>query len=123
MTRTDKAIVMLTESAGVDATKAGYSTTIDSTLVTKGLRLTNYTSKNGDVFIRVKNSFGANKNVIVRKGVFPRAFADLVVEVAATTGDQIIKIGDGARYKQADGNIHVDFQTGFTGTIEAYGCK
>lgn len=114
---------MLTESAGVDATTAGYATTVDATLVTNGLCLTNYTSKNGDVFIRVKNTAASAKKVYVRKGVFPRAFADLIVTVPLTSGDQIIKIGDGARYKQADGNIYVDFETGFTGSIEAYGCK
>ena len=123
MARTSKNVVYLEDSVAVSGATSGYTTTIDSTLVTNGITVPNYVSKDGNVFLRVKNTAGTDKTFTVKKGVFPRAFADKTVTVAATSGDQFLLIKDSARYKQADGAIYINFQTGFTGSIEIYGIK
>lgn len=123
MARTSKNVVYLADSTAVDATTTGYATTIDATLVTNGITVPNYASKDGNVWVRVKNTAVADKTFTVKKGTYPRAFADKVVTVPATSGDQILLIKDSARYKQADGSIQIDFASGFTGTIEIYGVK
>jgi hypothetical protein len=73
--------------------------------------------------IHVKNTAVADKNVTIKAGANPPALAqgvgDLVVSVPASTGERLIVV-ESARFAQINGDIHVDFETGMTGTILAY---
>jgi hypothetical protein len=96
------------------------ATTIDATLVTNGVSVT--AAKPERTLIRVANTEGSTNTVTVKAGAYPPAMAkslgDLVVTVAATTGVQYIGPLEGGRFKQADGSIWLDFETGMTGTID-----
>lgn len=93
-------------------------TTIDSTLVTNGV-VVNSPSFRG-LLVRVNNTAGSNKNVIVRGGDSPIAslggYGDLTKAVAATSGSQLLYLESG-RFAQSDGALNIDFESGFTGTI------
>lgn len=96
------------------------TTTVDSTLVTNGVVV------NGAVpeltLIRVAQTSGAAKNIIVRAGDYPPALAsgqgDLTVQVAATSGVQYLGPFESGRFLQGNGSLEVDFESGFTGSIE-----
>lgn len=106
----------------VDATTP-VATTVDSTLVTNGVDL-NPGGPLDDIIIRVANTAGSNLDITIQSGANPPAHAagqgDLVEEVAATTGVELLGPFEGARFAQANGHLYVDFETGFTGTIEFY---
>jgi len=75
------------------------------------------------LMLRVANTAGAAKNVIVRKGVDPPAFrsslGDYTTQVPATTGVRLVGPFEIAHFAQADGSLNLDFESGFTGTITA----
>lgn len=74
------------------------------------------------LFIVVNNTAVSAKNVTIKAGAHPPALraelGDLVVAVpnAAT---RYICI-ESAQFAQADGKIHIDFESGTTGTVMAY---
>ena len=83
--------------------------------------------------LRVVNSAGADKNVIVRANTgvpsgsyyapfHPQAAkGDLTIQCAASSATpQYIVALDSSRYVQDDGTVSIDYESGFTGTIEAY---
>lgn len=116
MARTAIVPTQLVDGAGVNVAAA--PVTIDATLVTNGVSITGGGAKKGAICIRVANTSGAARDVTIQSGGFPGAgTTDLVVEVAATTGVQVITIGASALYEQTDESYHVDFESGFTGTI------
>lgn len=106
----------------VDATTP-VATTINATLVTNGVDL-NPAGPLDDIIIRVANTAGSNLDITIQSGANPPAHAagqgDLVEEVAASTGVELLGPFEGARFAQADGHLYVDFESGFTGTIEFY---
>lgn len=131
MARTTKAPVALVRDAGINAINAGNYTTIDATLVTNGLEITGLGGFDlGKVFLHVKNTFAGAKNVTVQSsdgGGYPAddyaGAGDVVVAVAASTGEQLICLGDSARYEQpgqAAEAIFVDFESGMTGSIAVF---
>ena len=73
--------------------------------------------------LRVNNTAGTAKNVIVRAGTFPIAGSsgqgDLTVQVPATTGSVLVGPLESARFLQNDGTVSVDLESGFAGTIAA----
>jgi hypothetical protein len=97
------------------------ATTIDATLVTNGVVITNAQPER--TILRVTNTEGSTNALTVRAGDYPPALAaglgDLAVTLAATTGVQYIGPFESGRFLQNDGSLHVDFETGMTGAIDA----
>lgn len=98
-------------------------TTIDATLVTNGVVVD--AAKPELMLLRVANTEGSTNTVTIKAGDSPPAIAagqgDLVVTVAATTGIQYIGPFESGRFLQGgadSGDIHIDFETGMTGTID-----
>lgn len=122
MPRTTKAVTQLVANDSVNAAAAGVYTTIDATLVTNGLEITAAFARKGSLAVHVKNTAVSAKNVTVRKGTGQAAAgnAEIVKSVEATTGDRLIVIAEPARYQQDNGSVHVDFETGTTGTVAVY---
>ena len=75
------------------------------------------------VILKVDNSAAGAHNVIIRAGVNPPAFraglGDLTVSVTNGTTKYVGPF-EPARFKQADGSLNVDFDSGFSGTITAF---
>lgn len=100
-------------------------TTIDSTLVTNGVVIN--TADPSRTVLRVTNSAGSTKKVTVRAGgkdgpAWMRTQGDTEVSVATTATRWIGPFSE-ARYVQHGGKLHIDFETGFTGTITALQLK
>lgn len=75
------------------------------------------------LLIRINNTHTAERNVTIRAGVNPPAFraglGHAVVTVPANTGVRYVTV-ESARFAQADGSIHLDFDTGMTGKVMAF---
>lgn len=95
-------------------------TTVDATLVTNGVVVTDAVPEL--TLVRVTHTDGAAHDLIVRAGDYPPALAagqgDLTVEVAATSGVRYFGPFESGRFVQSDGSMHIDFETGFAGTID-----
>jgi len=104
-----------------DTGKDGKNATISTAITVANGAYIDVSSIDTDhMIIHVKNTVGAAKTVTVKAGVYSRAsLGDLVVSVAATTGEQLIKI-ESARFKQANGQIFLDWEAAMTGSVAAY---
>jgi hypothetical protein len=95
-------------------------TTVDATLVTNGVVVANAVPEL--TIIRTTHTDGAAHDLIVRAGDNPPALAagqgDLTVEVAATSGVRYFGPFESGRFLQNDGTMHIDFETGYAGTID-----
>lgn len=95
-------------------------TTVDATLVTNGVVIANAVPEL--TVIRTTHTDGAAHDLIVRAGDNPPALAagqgDLTVEVAATSGVRYFGPFESGRFLQSDGSMHIDFETGYAGTID-----
>ncbi|MFI2367298.1 hypothetical protein [Streptomyces sp. NPDC018833] len=95
-------------------------TTVDATLVTNGVVVEDAVPEL--TVIRVTHTDGTAHDMIVRAGDNPPALAagqgDLTVEVALTSGVRYFGPFESGRFLQSDGSLHVDFETGFVGTID-----
>jgi len=97
-------------------------TTIDSTLVTNGVVINS--ADPSRTVLRVTNSAGSTKKVTIRAGgadgpAWMRTQGDTEVPVATTATRWIGPLSE-ARYSQHGGKLHVDFESGFTGTVTAF---
>lgn len=76
--------------------------------------------KSRRLLVRVTNTSGSDRIVTIEAGAYPPAqrasLGALTFTVVATTGDMLIPV-DTSRYKQADGNIYLDFVAGHTGIV------
>lgn len=76
--------------------------------------------------IEVEHTTASEKDLTVSAGVSPPADAagqgDLVEAFAAGDGTPVIKHTrlESSRFIQDDGTVHLDFETGMTGTIRVY---
>jgi hypothetical protein len=109
--------VELTADAGTDVKNATVATAINTT---NG----GYIDLNGvsaeKLLIHAKNTEGSTNTVTINSGIYSRSsLGNLVVTVAATSGEQGIVI-ETARFKDADGYITLDYESGMTGTVAAY---
>lgn len=122
MARTVIAPVNLTLDAGVDVKSATVSTAIDQAngmyFATDG-RTSRY-------LLHVKNTNGAGQNITIKAPAdtlpypaFRSGLGDLVVAIAATTGEKMIVV-DSARFMQDGGNVNVDFDAGTAGSAVIY---
>lgn len=108
----------LADPAGtsIDVTN-GMTVAIPTTAIPSGPHL-------DKLILRVANTAGAAKNVIVRAGSNPPSFragiGDLTVQVPATTGVRFIGPFEVARFAQSDSSLSIDFESGTTGTITAF---
>jgi len=108
----------LTDPAGTTADQAnGMNVAVPTTAIPSGPHL-------DKLMLRVANTAGSAKNVIVRAGASSLAFragiGDLTVQVPATTGVKWVGPFDISRFVQSDGSLNIDFESGFTGTITAF---
>lgn len=101
---------------GVDAKAATIMVAINTTnnaeiAVTKSQRL----------ILHVKNTVGSAKNVTIKAGVGARSgVGDLVVSLAATSGEQVLGPLESSRFGQSDQKFYIDFESGMTGLIGGY---
>lgn len=102
-------------------------TTIDSTLVTNGVRIANAVPE--ETVIRVANTAGATKVITINAGDGPPALAagqgSATGTVAATTGVMWFGPFESGRFIQANGaanngDMEIDFASGATGTITVF---
>lgn len=71
------------------------------------------------VVLVVRNTAGSEKDLTVSAS---DGTGDLVVAVPATTGERFVYIRDAARFMQSPGDggrLHLDFESGMTGTVAA----
>jgi hypothetical protein len=121
MPRTAKTPTRLVTDDGVDSAAAGVYTTIDSTLVTNGLSIS--PGWRGKLFLHVKNSAGSAKTFTLPRGTLQGAPpVDLETSVGAG-GEQMLALGESLRFTQDDGSYHVDFESGFTGSIAIFATR
>lgn len=115
------ATVKYIDHSGTSVNITTGDTTIDSSLVTAGLDITNFFDTNeGTRALLVTNAEASAKIVTIQEGTGVNANGDLAVSVPATT--QVL-IGNlvSSKYDQGDGSLYVDFATGMTGSIIAIG--
>lgn len=97
-------------------------TTIDSTLVTNGVKITAAATE--ETLIRVANTAGATKVVTINGGSYPPALASgqgaITGTVPATTGVLWFGPLESGRFLQSDGTLTLDFASGTTGTITVF---
>lgn len=96
-------------------------TTIDSTLVTNGVVIDAADPEH--TLIRVTNSAGGAKNVTVKTGTGREAWmaaAGDVVSSVGASGAAFIGPFTSARFQQRGSKLHVDFESGTTGTITVF---
>ncbi|MFE9765112.1 hypothetical protein ACFYPC_11355 [Streptomyces sp. NPDC005808] len=95
-------------------------TTVDATLVTNGVVIANAVPEL--TILRATHTDSTAHDLIVRAGDNPPALAagqgDLTVEVALTSGIRYFGPFESGRFLQSDGAMHIDFETGFVGTID-----
>lgn len=106
-----------------DATAEGAGTTIDGTLVTNGVSVA-LTHPLEEHILEVTHTSDAEKDLTVAAGDDPPADAAgqgaLVEAFAAGNVTAVTKfVGPltSSRFIQNDGTLHIDFETGFTGTL------
>lgn len=96
-------------------------TTIDSTLVSAGVKI-KYDEQD-QLTISITNTYAGAKTVTFKASesrfAFMRGQGDYTVSMAQ---NKIYSFNglEQWRFKQADGYIYIDFESGFTGTIEAF---
>lgn len=104
-------------------------TTIDATLVTNGVTIN--AAKPELLVLRVNNTAVAAKNVTIKAGDYPLAIAsgqgDLVISVGASATRWLGPFESGRFLKRTDdggtvktGSLFVDFETGTTGSMQAF---
>ena len=109
--------IQLSRNAGIDAKAATVLTAIN---VTNGAYIDASALETDRVILHVKNTEGSTNTVTVKAGAFARGvLGDLVVTVAATSGEQMLHL-ETSRFKKADGTIDIDFESGMTGLIGVY---
>ncbi len=123
MARTAVTPLVATPNGGSSANPAG--TTIDATLVTNGVKIDDAYQME-EIVLRVTATASSGKNLTIQSGADPAAemaiYGDLTVAFAAgNVTPQVKYVGPftSARFVQGDGDLWVDFESGFTGTIEA----
>lgn len=123
MARTAVTPTVLGPNAFGAANVAG--TTIDSTLVTAGVSISGVPLE--ELVLQVTNTAASALDCTIAAGDSPPAEmagqGSLVQEVAAgNVTAQVHYVGPftSARFAQSDGALHVDFETGFTGTLRAF---
>ncbi|MBL3664526.1 hypothetical protein JL475_00500 [Streptomyces sp. M2CJ-2] len=94
-------------------------TTIDATLVTNGVVINGVDPER--TLLRVNNTAASAKTVTVRAGAGRQSWlagsGDYVQSVGANTGSELLGPFTSARFQQRGSTMHVDFESGFTGTI------
>ncbi|CAM5395320.1 hypothetical protein STENM36S_06394 [Streptomyces tendae] len=97
-------------------------TTIDAALVTNGVVINGVDPEH--TLLRVNNTATSAKNVTVRTGSGHQSWmagqGDIVQSVGANTGSEFLGPFTSARFQQAGSKLHVDFESGFTGTITVF---
>ncbi|MEY2702721.1 MAG: hypothetical protein RLY43_1358 [Bacteroidota bacterium] len=119
MTRTAVAMNATTRTNSPPASVAVTKTTIDSTLVTNGVTVTDFFLYT-DQQIFVDNTAVTDQDVTIQSGDTSIAVnagsGDKVVTVTASTMKLIDNV-EGARFKQSGDDLYIDFESGTTGYL------
>lgn len=113
MARTKLKVTPIAADTGVNSVAAGNHQAGD---VSNGNYLDgSEIGKAGNLILYIKNADSGPQTVTLKAGVggdtgpgWRSGLGDLEITAAATTGEMIAHITDTARFKQADGSIHVD---------------
>lgn len=121
MTRDSATVHKTTRTNTPPASAAITATTIDATLVTNGLDITDFWDYKNPKLI-VTNSSGAVDLTIKAGNLTSSGLGDYVVEIGSSATVVIDQL-ESARHIQSsiDSSLWVDFESGFTGTIYAIG--
>lgn len=101
------------------------ATTIDATLVTNGLAVTNFFNSK-DAKLIISNTTGSDKAITLVAGTSAKCIKKDIGNKEITITNATTKFIDqieSARFDSADGDLYVNFATGMTGTIYAIGTK
>ncbi len=100
-------------------------TTIDATLVTNGVSVTDFFSHSNPRVI-ITNTEASTKDITLRAGTMDQcvksAIGNYTLNIPAG-GQVVIDQIESARFLQSGGALHIDFETGHTGIIYATGTK
>ncbi len=123
MTRTAVAVNAITRSNFPPHDVALTATTIDGTLVTNGVKVTDFFLYT-DQTVEVYNSAGSPMDITFQAGTDRKCLAagigDAVVTVTNGTTKAIQNI-ESSRFFQSGDDLWIDFETGCTGTITVIG--
>ena len=123
MARTEKTMNKTARTNTPPASAKLTATTVDSTLVTAGLSVTDFFNTE-EPRIHIYNSAAGAKNLTLVASTDARAIkggiGNKVIAVPAGETHVIDQI-EAARFMQADNALYVNFETGFTGTITPVG--
>lgn len=123
MTRTEKTVMKATRTNTPPASKKITATTVNATLVTAGLSITDFFNVE-EPRLHVSNSADAAKTVTLVASTEATAIkggiGNFVLSIPAKETHVLDQV-ESARFMQAGGALFVDFQTGFEGTIVAVG--
>ncbi len=117
MPRTILNETLLSRDAGVNTAAGGVYQTGDNVngMYLGSVTVAGLNRKSGTLVLHIKNTNAAIRNLTVKAGsggdqgpAFRATLGDLVVTVAATTGEQMLFLTDTARFKQVDGTINLD---------------
>ena len=126
MARTSATVQSATRTDSPPLDKTITATTIDATLVTNGLQITDYFNHKNTRLI-IYNSDASAHTVTITAGTadpaINRGMGNYTVSIPAGETHEISEI-DSSRFMQSDTNhsLYVDFDSGTTGTIYALGC-
>lgn len=123
MARTEKTVIKATRTNTPPASAKITTTTIDSTLVTNGLSITDFFNVEEPRLHVYNSAAGAKKITLVASTeatAIKGGIGNFTLSIPAGETHVLDQV-ESARFMQAGGALHVDFATGFTGTIVAVG--
>jgi len=123
MARTEKTVIKATRTNTPPASAKITATTVDATLVTAGLSITDFFNVE-EPRIHIYNSAVGAKTITLVASTEATAIkggiGNFTLSIPATETHVLDQV-ESARFMQAAGALYVNFQTGFEGTIVAVG--
>jgi hypothetical protein len=122
MARTAYTVKTFDKSTGIlDHGATDVSLTIDASLVTAGVNVTDaFNTKADSLEIQVYNSDSSAHDLVIGAGDYINSvLGERTITVAAGKTLSIVDI-DASRHQKSDGSIDIDFTTGFAGTLKVF---
>lgn len=131
MVRQDYQVIQNDANEQYDFNAANAVLTVDSTVVTKGIRVLDALgAKQNTLMLGFTNTSGYAKQVYIRKGGYDgiagqggyhTSSKDVQVELPAGTEQYLIRVGKIEKFvKNQNSSVVIDLETGLTGTFFAY---
>ncbi len=124
MTR-DSINIQYPTSDSTDSIQVLQSPTASTVTQANGIKVANaFKCKDNTLTIVVNNTYAtADSTITFKSGVYQNALLGDLSKAITKSATAIIKIENPSRFEQADGSLYIDFSSGFTGTIYAFGKK